>query len=138
MTNKPTEALPQSELRLAATRAGHALWRNNSGAMYNEQTRRSVRFGLGNDSARVHAVFKSSDLIGYTVVKITPEMVGRHVAVFSAVEVKRPGWTKPKNTREFAQANFINVVNMHGGIGLFATSTEDYMEKIHDYRFETT
>lgn len=133
-----TEALAQSELRLAASRAGHALWRNNSGAMYNEQTKRMVRFGLGNDSTKIHEVFKSSDLIGYTVVEITPDMVGRHVAVFSAVEVKKPGWTVPKNTREHAQGNFINVVNMHGGIGMFATSTEEYMEKINEYRHKTT
>jgi hypothetical protein len=133
-----TEALAQSELRLFAAQQGHALWRNNSGAMYNEQTKRMIRFGLGNDSARVHDVFKSSDLIGYTVVKVTPEMVGRHVAVFSSVEVKKPEWTKPTNSREYAQANFVNSVSANGGIGLFATSTKDYMEKINEYLHQTT
>ena len=33
----------------------------------------------------------SSDLIGWRSVEVTPEMVGKRVAIFAAVEVKRPG-----------------------------------------------
>ena len=38
-----------------------------------------------------------------------------------AIEVKRPGWTKPKDQREREQANFIEAV----GLGGFVTCVED-------------
>lgn len=49
---------------------------------------------------------------------------------FFAVEVKRPGWTHPRNEREEDQEKFINAVNENGGIGLFATSVDDVMEAL--------
>ena len=55
----------------------------------------------------------SSDLIGWTSVEITPEMVGRRVAVFTAVEVKKPGG---KATAE--QLNFLQRVQDAGGIAV--------------------
>lgn len=42
-----------------------------------------------------------------------------------ALEIKRPGWTKPTDQREREQANFIEVV----GLGGFVTCVED-VEKI--------
>lgn len=61
----------------------------------------------------------SSDLIGWTSVEITPEMVGRKVAVFTAVEIKQPG-KKPTE----AQVNFIENVRSAGGIGTVITDPE--------------
>lgn len=53
----------------------------------------------------------SSDLIGWTPVKITPDMVGSSLAVFTAIEVKAPGEKlRPE------QKNFINAVIHSGGI----------------------
>lgn len=41
------------------------------------------------------------------------------------IEVKREGWTKPKDQREIEQANFLNHIRACGGIGIFATSVAD-------------
>lgn len=57
----------------------------------------------------------SSDLIGWTSVEITPGMVGRRLAVFTAVEVKKPGG---KPTAE--QLNFLQRVQDAGGIAVLA------------------
>lgn len=73
------------------------IFRNNTGF---DATNR-VRYGL---------VTGSSDLIGWQTVTITPEMVGKQVAVFVALEVKT---IKGRATDE--QKNFINVVNASGG-----------------------
>ena len=81
-----------------------------------DNTGTPVRFGLGNDSEKLNKVFKSSDLIG-----IGPG------GMFVAVEVKAPGWKKPSNPREVAQANFIGAVQARGGLAGFATSIDDYM-----------
>lgn len=40
------------------------------------------------------------------------------------VEVKRPPWSKPRNTREEEQASYIAYVRACNGYGLFATSWE--------------
>lgn len=109
-----SEAAVQADLRVAAAKIGYCLWRNNSGSLPDERGV-PVRFGLGNDSAKLNEVFKSSDLIG-----IGPN--GR----FVAIEVKAPGWSKPSNKREQAQANFIGAVKARGGLAGFATSIEDY------------
>ncbi|MEM7046052.1 MAG: VRR-NUC domain-containing protein [Pseudomonadota bacterium] len=54
----------------------------------------------------------SSDLIGWMPVTITPEMVGKTVAVFLAVEVKGP-----RGRLSGAQENFLERVKKAGGIG---------------------
>lgn len=61
----------------------------------------------------------SSDLIGWTSVVITPEMVGRRVAIFTAVEVKKPGG---KATAE--QLNFLQRVQDAGGIAVLGFDEE--------------
>lgn len=53
----------------------------------------------------------SSDLIGWTTIEITEDMVGEKVAVFTAIEVKA-GNTKTTD----AQANFVDQVNNAGGM----------------------
>ena len=113
-----SEARTQSDLRLAAAQAGFALWRNNNGACCDD-TGRMIRYGVGNDSQKLNAVWKSSDLIG-----IGPG--GR----FVACEVKRPDWTKPENERDRAQLAFIGQVNALGGIGFFATHKDHYHEAL--------
>lgn len=122
-----SEADVQQILRITAPKYSNMLLRNNSGAMQDD-TGRVVRFGLGNDSARLNKVFKSSDLIGLTQLVIQPHHVGQCVGVFTAVECKALGWKgpHPSNEREQAQLNFINSVIAHGGYAGFATCVEDY------------
>ena len=122
-----SESEVQAKLRLAAAKRGAALWRNNSGACRDE-TGRLIRYGLGNDSAKLNAVWKSSDLIGITPVRITPDMIGRAIGVFTAVEVKREDWVWRATPREKAQNQFLKDVARRGGIGLFANCENDYIE----------
>jgi len=55
----------------------------------------------------------SSDLIGLQTVKITPEMVGKEVAIFVAIEVKLPSGSIQGN-----QISFLEMVNKLGGKGI--------------------
>jgi len=111
-----SEADTQNRLRLRANHFGGYLWRNNTGA-FQDDTGRWVRYGLGNDSARINAQFKSSDLIGITPV----EIAGHRLGIFTALEVKHPNWKGPVNDRERAQERFLLAVKAAGGIARFIT-----------------
>jgi hypothetical protein len=73
-----SEQTIQQQIRLACSKGAARLWRNNTGKLL-DQHGRMVTFGLCKGSA---------DLVGYTTVEVTPEMVGQRLAVFTAVEVK--------------------------------------------------
>jgi hypothetical protein len=116
-----SEGNVQQQIRIAAARNGTPLLRNNSGACL-DQNGRMIRYGLGNDSAKLNKSFKSSDLIGIWPVTVTPEMVGQTLGVFFAVEVKAPGWKfRQSDKRAVAQQNFLTWVSRHGGVAMFAT-----------------
>lgn len=117
------EAGIQSQLRLAASKAGIRAWRNNVGAGYDEDGR-FMRWGLANDSAQLNKVLKSSDLIGAKPVVITSQMVGSTLGQFWAREVKRATWRYTGTEREVAQLNFITLVQTLGGDARFATSPD--------------
>lgn len=100
------------------------MMRNNSGALPNPHTGIPVRFGLGNDSRQTNSVFKSSDLIGITPVKCP---CGNTYGVFTALEIKRPGWKlNLRNAEHIAQQNFINIIQHKFGIAGFMQSQEDF------------
>lgn len=121
-----SEARVQSEARLVASSEFHTpLWRNNNGAMTTDDGRH-VRFGLGNDSAALNKKWKSSDLIGIRPVKIGPEHIGTTFGQFTALEIKKPGWTfRPSDNRAVAQAAFIKSVIAFGGRAGFVQSADD-------------
>ena len=60
---------------------GVKLFRNNTGVAYRvyEGKKIPIHYGLHTGSA---------DLIGWTTVTVTPEMVGRKLAVFTSIETK--------------------------------------------------
>ena len=118
------EAYSQQEIRLESGVLGCRLWRNNNGACKDENGR-VIRYGLGNDSAKMNKKKKSSDLIGITPVIITPAMVGRKMGVFTSIEAKAPGWHFTGTDREFAQKSWIELVRGLGGVSGFATSRTD-------------
>lgn len=121
MPTSQSEAAVQQLIRLEAGRRGTPLLRNNSGAARDDRGQ-MIRFGLGNDSKRINDVFKSSDLIGIYPVVVTPDMVGRTLGLFFAVEVKAPGWKlTPGDKRAQAQLAFGEWVRKHGGVFCFAT-----------------
>ena len=136
MKKATPEQVAQDDVELAAPSCNSRLLRNNNGACVTEDGRQ-LRFGLGNISKRVNKNSKSSDLIGITVVEITPEMVGKKIGVFTAIEVKPVGFkVKEKyreNSREWAQENFCSFVRSLGGFSGFATSGEDLKHIINHY-----
>lgn len=67
-----------NKIRLAATKVGARLFRNNVGIATHLDGSK-VRYGLRTGSA---------DLIGWTPVRITQKMVGETVAVFTSIEAK--------------------------------------------------
>lgn len=62
----------------------------------------------------------SSDLIGWTPVIVTPDMVGRQLAIFTAIEVKAP--TGKLRTE---QEEFLSAINRTGGRGHVVRSLEE-------------
>ncbi len=106
-----SEAAIQQQIRLALSRAGSVMHRNNVGA-YRDDQGRVIRYGVGNPGG--------SDLIGWTPVIITHEMVGGMLGVFTAIEVKAP-----RGRPTEAQLNFLRQVQLGGGIAGIARSTQD-------------
>jgi ribosomal protein S19 len=120
------ESTVQQEVQINARSYACTLMRNNSGA-FKDSTGRVVRYGLGNISQKHQENIKSSDLIGITSVVITPDMVGKTVGIFTALEVKRSDWspTKKLDKHEQAQMNFIKWVKSLGGIADFISSVDN-------------
>jgi len=115
-----SEAWAKQKIRLNASKIGVRLWVNNVGVLFNEGGR-PVRYGLANDSKGLNSQLKSSDLIGITPCRITPQDVGRMVGIFTSVEVKRPGWKYTGEGRETPQLGWINLIVSLGGIAAFST-----------------
>lgn len=118
-----SEASVQAAVRMEhARRTGGRLFRNNSGVAEGPNGQ-PVRYGLCNDSTKLNAVCKSSDLIGITPITC---QCGQRYGLFTALECKRPGWKfRLTDERAVAQAAFIKLVVSLGGIGRFITSVEE-------------
>lgn len=87
------------------------VFRNNNGVLQDRHGN-YVTYGLGPGT---------SDLIGWTIVMVTPQMIGRRLAVFTALEVKRPKGGR----RTLEQKSFISTVLKHGGLAGFARSIDE-------------
>lgn len=107
-----TEAAIQQQVRLALARAGSVAFRNNIGAYTDPKTGRVIKYGVCNPGG--------SDLIGWTPVLVTPDMVGQTIALFTAVEVKTPTGRPTEH-----QLNFIAQVLQAGGLAGIARSAAD-------------
>lgn len=123
-----SEHRTQNEIRLAIG-GDAALFRNNVGTAW---TGDAVSLKDGSVLIRnpriLHAGLckGSSDLIGWRSITITQDMVGKAVAVFSAIEVKGK---KGKATKE--QLHFVNTVLTAGGYAGIAKSPEDAKSILH-------
>lgn len=106
-----SEAAILQAIRLALGRLPDVrAFRNNTGVLP-DRSGRPIRFGLHPGS---------SDLIGWRSVVITPEMVGRTVAVMVSIEAKAPsGRVAPE------QQHWLDTVAAAGGIAGIARSPED-------------
>jgi hypothetical protein len=94
MASSTSEHEIQQRIRLACGRGPVRLWRNNTGALVDQQGR-FVRFGLCKGS---------SDLIGLRSLEITPELVGQRIAQFVALEIKTNCGVVSPEQRAFLQA----------------------------------
>ena len=109
------ETVLQQNIRLALGQHSKLrLFRNETGKLPDPRTGRWVQFGLAKGS---------SDLIGFKTIKITPEMIGKDLAVFCSVEVKT-------NTGQLSkyQHNWLQVVKNAGGIVGVARNVRDAFE----------
>lgn len=79
---------------------------------------RMVTLGFGDTSG--DPVAGVGDLVGWTTVTITPDMVGCDIAVFTDIETKSSGDAKKRK----AQTEFISLVKQSGGIAGFAHTPE--------------
>lgn len=100
-------------------------WVQTRGKPYREQNGdivvpggRPVALGFGDTSG--DPVAGVGDLVGWTTVTITPDMVGCKIAVFTDIETKSSADAKKRK----AQADFISLVNQSGGIAGFAHTPE--------------
>jgi hypothetical protein len=114
------ESNAQRAVRLAASRAGCRLWRNNVGAGKLENGS-FVRWGLANESVQMNRVLKSADLIGIRPVVITAAHVGMTLGQFLSREVKHPQWSYRGDDHERAQRAWIDLVVDLGGDAAFTT-----------------
>lgn len=122
----------QSEIHAKlASRPDIRLFRNNIGMAYQGRVvsksenvivieqYRHIKYGLQNPGGH--------DLIGWKSITITPEMVGKKIAVFASVECKNGKSGKPSDE----QTAFQNAVIHFGGISGLARSLQD-AEKIFE------
>lgn len=108
------------------------IFRNNTGMAYQGKKKKNrdgsitlydprvVKFGLCEGS---------SDLIGATTITITQEMVGKKVAVFTALEVKTATGKASDD-----QDNFISFAKEFGGIGAVVKSGQEAVEIINSFQ----
>ena len=109
------ETVLQQNIRLALGQHSNLrLFRNETGKLPDPRTGQWVRFGLAKGS---------SDLIGFKTIKVTPEMIGQDLAVFTSIEVKT-------NTGQLSkyQHNWLQAVKSAGGIVGVARTVRDALE----------
>ena len=94
-----------NKVLVLASQIGMRLSRNNTGTLKTERNT-WVNFGVFSPGG--------SDLIGFTPILITPEMVGKTIAVFTALELK---CGKTKST--ISQKSFVRTVKENGGFAAF-------------------
>ena len=102
-------------IQIAVAKLGVKIFRNNVGTLRDERGR-YVSYGL---------CVGSSDLIGWFPTVVTPQMVGRKVAIFIAIEIKTE-----TGVATFEQYQFIQAVNRDGGIGFIARSEGEAIDKV--------
>lgn len=118
-------AVQQRVLLEHCTATRGQMWVNKSGALTDEHGR-MIRYGLGHSSAQQVRSWASSDLIGITPTLITPEMVGYYLGVFTAYEVKHPGWKlQPSDDRAHAQQRYMQIVRDACGFAGFVTDPRE-------------
>jgi hypothetical protein len=117
-----TETVIQQRIRLALGQVpGLRLFRNNCGSLPDPRTGRLVTFGLAKGSA---------DLVGWRTVTVTPDMVGKQIAMFVSMEIKTStGRLSPP------QRHWLQAVRADGGIAGVVRSEADAAALVSDFDF---
>jgi hypothetical protein len=114
-----------NEVCIKASTLFGRLFRNNVGSGFALHGGHYIEFGLCKGSG---------DGIGWFPVKITPEMVGKTLAVFASIEVKTPAaYAKKDHNMKSEQRNWMDFVNSQGGFACCVCSEEQLEEKYHDF-----
>lgn len=122
----------QSSILLTLSEAGSTVWRNETaGAWVGRLVYRDGQIVTLAGACMIQAglCVGSSDILGITPVTITPDMVGRTVGVFTAVEVKAA-----KGRVSLEQQRFIDAVKRAGGIAGVARSAGEAVQLLDKYR----
>lgn len=125
-----TESEIQKRVRVEASKQGFTAFRNNRGFAWQGAIKkignmiqlfnpRRIEFGLTNGA---------SDLIGFKSIKITKEMVGKNIAVFSAIECKAQNGKLSEH-----QKNFLTRVKESGGISIVSKSEADIKRGLEEW-----
>lgn len=109
------------------------LFRNNTGMAW-QGTRVTIRgvpshYTILKDARPIHCglVEGSSDLIGWTEIIVTPDMIGKKICMFTALEVKSgSGRASP------TQINFLEAVRTAGGISGLVSTPEQALQLVQD------
>lgn len=99
------------KVMLAVTEIGARVFRNNVGMLKDRHGNR-VKYGVCNPGG--------SDLIGWQSIEVTPEMVGKKVAVFLAIETKAGIYKATDDQRKFLLA-----VRDAGGIAMLVHEDDE-------------
>lgn len=133
---KTPEGKASLDVRLRANAKGCRLYKNNTGVAFSEDNR-PVFFGLGNDGTKDKESIRTPDWVGWLNVVITPEMVGKSIPVFTAIDAKKVGFipkkSYPVGTREYGQQKFFNIVIDSNGLAGFATNAQDVDLLIYEF-----
>lgn len=122
----------QTLIQLSVTKHTSAkMFRNNVGTGWVGRVKQTSGDGVYIENARplyAGLCVGSGDLIGWKSVVVTPEMVGKKIAVFTSIEVKEPH--RGRASRE--QLNWISNVCESGGIAGIATSGDEAVKLIEN------
>ena len=129
------------DIILACSRGASRLFKLNTGvgwvgnfkrvkAMLVATSFRPLRAGL--ILANGDVLEGASDLNGWTTVQITPEMVGLKVAIYTAIEVKKP---KGRDAEKHQQ-HFIGQVRAAGGIAGVARTPQQAQALIDAWPYD--
>jgi len=119
-------------IRLKLAGIGAKLFRNNTGVGWQgkvtARNNNSITIS-GPRPLRAGLFVGSPDIIGWTTVKVTEDMVGHKVAIFTGIEVKSSKRQKASPEQE----RFIDNIKQAGGIAGVAYTPEDAADIVTNY-----
>jgi hypothetical protein len=129
-----SESLTLKQIMIEFSRRGSRLFRNNVGSAWMGKIFRpphTMTVAVTNKDIIIYGArpvsfglaVGSSDLIGWTPVKITEHHLGKTFAIFTAIETK-----SNRGRATNAQEAFTNIVKASGGLSTIARSVDESLE----------